>query len=108
MECQLDNITVFYETYGQGRPLILLPGWSLDARIHANLMEPYLQERDGWQRFYIDPPGHGRTLGADWVRDLDQMLDVLLDAMFPSEAPLYALRIDDFEMVSFPGEPICQ
>ena len=78
MECRLDNITVHYESYGQGRPLIMLPGWTMDARSHAHIMEPYLQAREGWQRIYIDPPGHGRTPGEAMVTGLDQMLDVLL------------------------------
>ncbi|HOH29431.1 MAG TPA: hypothetical protein PLC40_07140, partial [Candidatus Hydrogenedentes bacterium] len=31
----------------------------------------------------------------------------LLQVMFPDTAPLYVLRINDFAMVTFPGEPIC-
>ncbi|MFN2173985.1 MAG: alpha/beta fold hydrolase [Candidatus Promineifilaceae bacterium] len=77
MQCHLENIIVNYETYGQGRPLLLIPGWSMPAHTHASLMEPYLQERPGWQRIYVDPPGHGRTPGANWISDLDQMLDLL-------------------------------
>jgi pimeloyl-ACP methyl ester carboxylesterase len=78
MECQLDNITVNYETHGRGRPLLLLPGWTMEARFHSHIMEPYLQDRSDWQRIYVDPPGHGRTPGAEWIASLDQMLDVLL------------------------------
>lgn len=88
MQCKLDNITVNYDTYGEGRPLILLPGWSMDVRAEAHLMEPYLHEQEGWQRIYIDPPGHGRTPGAEWVTGLDQMLDVLLaciDKIIPGQ-----------------------
>lgn len=88
MECQLENISVHYETYGQGRPLILLPGWTMEASRNARLTEPYLQARDKWQRIYIDPPGHGRTPGPAWVTGLDQMVDVLLaciDHIIPGE-----------------------
>jgi Neutral/alkaline non-lysosomal ceramidase, N-terminal len=35
-------------------------------------------------------------------------MDMLISVMFPDTAPIYALRIDDFEMATFPGEPICQ
>lgn len=34
-------------------------------------------------------------------------LDALLQGMFPEKAPFYGLRVDDFELVSIPGEPIC-
>jgi len=37
-----------------------------------------------------------------------EQLDQILPLMFPDQAPIYALRINDFELVSFPGEPICQ
>ena len=88
MECKLENITVHYESYGQGRPLILLPGWTMDARSQAHIMEPYLQARENWQRIYLDPPGHGSTPGADWITSLDQMLDILLaciDQIIPGQ-----------------------
>jgi len=35
-------------------------------------------------------------------------LDTLLQVLFPNTVPLYALRINDFQMVTFPGEPICE
>lgn len=88
MECQLENITIHYETYGQGRPLILIPGWTMASRVHAQIMEPHLQERTGWQRIYIDPPGHGRSPGADWITNLDHMLEILiacLDTIIPGQ-----------------------
>jgi len=88
MECQLDTFTMHYETFGQGRPLLLLPGWTMSARTHAHVMEPLLQERRGWQRIYIDPPGHGRTSGSSSVTNLDQMVDLLLaciDQIIPGQ-----------------------
>ena len=36
-----------------------------------------------------------------------EQLDLLLTVMFPERAPLYVLRINDFVMSTFPGEPIC-
>ncbi|MFO7976515.1 MAG: neutral/alkaline non-lysosomal ceramidase N-terminal domain-containing protein [Candidatus Hydrogenedentota bacterium] len=38
----------------------------------------------------------------------EEQLQQLLPTMFPDQAPLYALRINDFAMVTFPGEPICE
>ena len=78
MECILENITVHYETHGEGKPILFLPGWSLNARITADQMEPCFHGREGWKRIYIDPPGHGKTPGKDWIANQDNMLEVIL------------------------------
>ena len=78
MECALENITIHYETYGEGRPIIFIPGWSLNARLTADQMEPCFHQREGWKRIYIDPPGHGKTPGKDWITNQDKMLEVIL------------------------------
>ena len=78
MECSLANITVHYEVFGEGNPIILLPGWGLNTRWTAHETEPFFQQREGWKRIYVDPPGHGKTPGKDWITNQDQMLEVLL------------------------------
>jgi pimeloyl-ACP methyl ester carboxylesterase len=78
MECSLENITVHYEVFGEGRPIIILPGWGLDTRLTAHETEPYFQQREGWKRIYIDPPGHGKTPGKDWITNQDKILEVIL------------------------------
>ena len=79
MECKLDDITIFYESVGEGRPLIMLHGWSLNHRSMLNDMEPLLKHRQGWKRIYPDLPGHGKTPGKDWITNQDKILDVVLD-----------------------------
>ncbi len=37
-----------------------------------------------------------------------EQLDQMVKVLFPERAPLYALRLNQFEMVTFPGEPICE
>ena len=78
MECSLENITVHYEEFGEGKPMIILPGWSLNARLTAYETEPYFHRRGGWKRIYVDPPGHGKTPGKDWITNQDKMLEVIL------------------------------
>ena len=79
MECKLENITVHYEAFGEGRPIIMLHGWSGTSRYMANVMEPLFRHRDGWRRMYLDLPGHGRTPGEQWVTGHDKFLDVVVD-----------------------------
>jgi pimeloyl-ACP methyl ester carboxylesterase len=78
MECALENITIHYETYGEGRSILFIPGWSLNARLTADQMEPCFHQREGWKRIYIDPPGHGKTPGKDWITNQDKILEVIL------------------------------
>ncbi len=88
MKCQLANITVHYETFGQGKPFIIIPGAPGDHRIILSWMEPVFGARPGWQRFYFDLPGTGQTPGEDWIQSADQMLDVacdFIDAVIPGQ-----------------------
>jgi pimeloyl-ACP methyl ester carboxylesterase len=78
MECSLENIMVHYEAFGEGWPIIVLPGWSLNARLTAHETEPYFEGREGWKRIYIDPPGHGKTPGKEWIENQDKILEVVL------------------------------
>ena len=79
MECQLENITVHYEVFGEGRPIVALHGWTLDHRFEVSALEPIFKYREGWKRFYPDLPGHGRTPGKNWIINQDKILDVVLD-----------------------------
>ena len=79
MKCQLKSITVHYETFGEGKPIIMLHGWPLDHRVMVSAMEPVFKNRDGWKRIYPDLPGMGETPGMDWITNQDQILDILLD-----------------------------
>jgi pimeloyl-ACP methyl ester carboxylesterase len=88
MECQLQNIAIHYELFGEGMPIIMLHGWSLSHRHMMATMEPLFTQRDGWKRIYPDLPGHGLTPGKDWITDQDKMLDVVLafiDEIIPEQ-----------------------
>jgi pimeloyl-ACP methyl ester carboxylesterase len=79
MDCELKNIKVYYEVFGEGRPIIMLHGWGGDHHHMQSDMEPCFRQHDGWKRVYLDLPGHGRTPGKDWITNQDKILDVVLD-----------------------------
>jgi pimeloyl-ACP methyl ester carboxylesterase len=81
MECRLDRITVHYESFGEGRPVIVLPGWPDDGRVPADYLEPVFDRRPGWRRLYLDLPGRGRTKGESWITTNDQILDIVLEVI---------------------------
>jgi pimeloyl-ACP methyl ester carboxylesterase len=79
MQCDLDDISIFYEARGAGRPIVMLPGRPSDHRIMELFMEPlFAQRRDGWLRLYPDLPGTGLTPAMDTLATHDQMLDTML------------------------------
>lgn len=88
MRCQIDDVAVFYEQAGAGRPLLFLHGWSLDHRYELLDYEPIFQARAGWRRIYVDLPGMGRTPAPSWIDSMDQLLAVvlrLIDRLLPGQ-----------------------
>lgn len=78
MHCDLGDIAIFYEAFGAGRPIVMLPGRPSDHRVMARLMEPLFARRDGWLRLYPDLPGTGRTPAVGRLASHDEMLDAVL------------------------------
>jgi pimeloyl-ACP methyl ester carboxylesterase len=47
MICDLGDVAMYYETYGSGRPMVMLPGRPSDHRVMARFMEPLFAQRQG-------------------------------------------------------------
>ncbi|KUO70583.1 MAG: 2-hydroxy-6-oxo-6-phenylhexa-2,4-dienoate hydrolase [Clostridia bacterium BRH_c25] len=93
MKCKLDNIIIYYEEYGEGKPVIMLHGYYPDHRLMSGCMEPVFLKREGYRRIYIDLPGMGKTKGEAWIDSSDKMLKVVLgfiDKVIPNERFLIA------------------
>ena len=78
MWCHVDDLPVYYEQYGDGRPVLFLHGWTLDHRYEVADFEPIFRERQGWRRVYLDLPGMGHTPVRDWITKQDDILRVVL------------------------------
>ncbi|MCO5199111.1 MAG: alpha/beta hydrolase [Anaerolineae bacterium] len=78
MKCELDQLTVHYDIYGNGQPLLFLSGWTASSAAMAHVYEPLFADADAWQRIYVDLPGHGHTPGSEAIRSLDDFLTILL------------------------------
>ena len=88
MQCDLGDVAIYYEAYGTGRPIVMLPGRPSDHRVMARLMEPLFAQRDGWLRIYPDLPGTGQSPAVDRLATHDQMLGTMLafvDAVIPGQ-----------------------
>jgi pimeloyl-ACP methyl ester carboxylesterase len=79
MVCDAAGIEVYYETAGEGRPVLMIHGFSPDHRLMEGCMEPIFRGLSGYKRIYFDLPGMGRTRGAEWIDCSDRMLTVVMD-----------------------------
>lgn len=83
---EVQGIPIAYEARGEGRPILLVHGWSADRDYMLADLEPVFDEHPGWRRIYLDLPGHGSTPAPEWLSTEDQMLSVVrdfIDAVLP-------------------------
>lgn len=77
------DIPIHYEEIGEGRPMVLLHGFSMEHRFMTHTFEPIFGARagvgPGWRRIYPDMPGHGATPAPEWLASDDDVLDALVD-----------------------------
>ena len=88
MQCNLGDFSIYYETHGAGRPIVMLPGIPSDHGVMERFMEPLFTQRDGWLRLYPDIPGTGRTPGLGRLASNDQVLAAMLafiDSVIPGQ-----------------------
>jgi pimeloyl-ACP methyl ester carboxylesterase len=78
MFCDLGNVSIYYETYGHGVPVLMIHGFYPDHRLMKGCMEPVFAGRPGWKRIYFDLPGMGNTRGQTWIDSSDKVLEVVL------------------------------
>lgn len=53
MKCNVKDVAVNNEVYGDGKPIIMLNGYSPDHRLMAGCMEPVFEKRAGYKRFTL-------------------------------------------------------
>ena len=78
MQCDLDKATIDYEEHGEGRPILMLHGWTMDRRVEIDTYERIFATRPGLRRIYPDLPGMGRSVAKAGLRNQDDMLEALL------------------------------
>ena len=81
MIIEAKNQSIYYESYGEGLPLIILHGLYLDSISMIHAIEDTSIELKGFRRIYIDMPGMGQTLGHHLPNNTDSMLDILAECI---------------------------
>lgn len=77
-------------TRGTGRPVLVLHGGKLDHRHMLDAIEPVFEGLSGWNRVYVDLPGHGKSPTPP---DLENMAGVVQTVI-------------DFAETNHPGQPV--
>lgn len=91
--CKVGQADIFYEDLGEGKPVIMIHGYSPDHRLMSGCMEPIFSERVGWRRIYIDLPGMGLTKNYNDISSSDEMLSAIIEfieTIIPNEDYLIA------------------
>jgi pimeloyl-ACP methyl ester carboxylesterase len=68
-------------THGAGRPLVVLPGFGLDAAFTAAAFEPALARLEGRRRIYVDLPGTGGSPASGRPPTADAVLAAVHDTV---------------------------
>ena len=88
MECLVQDVSIYYEEIGEGRPLVMFHGTPVDHHHVAHDMEPLFAARSGWRRIYPDLPGMGRSPSSGSIGSHADMVDVMegfVDAVAPGQ-----------------------
>ena len=52
-------MSIYHKVIGEGYPIVMLHGWTLDHQVMLHAMEPLFEKRSGMKRIYIELPGMG-------------------------------------------------
>ncbi|MEU5761262.1 alpha/beta hydrolase [Nocardia sp. NPDC047648] len=69
---------IWHIEYGQGMPLVLIHGYTMDHRLLLPL-EPAFTHRPGWRRLYLDLPGHGNSNRLPVPHTATVLTDTVID-----------------------------
>jgi pimeloyl-ACP methyl ester carboxylesterase len=66
-------LSIHHRAVGEGFPVVILHGWTLDHQVMLHCLEPVFEKRSDWQRIYVDLPGMGRSAPQRSIRSADDM-----------------------------------
>lgn len=93
MICEVGGLEIYYETRGEGVPIVMIHGYGIDHSVMTGCMEPIFEGRPGYRRIYFDLPGMGRTKAPGRPLNSDQILAAIIgfcDRVLPGEQFLVA------------------
>ncbi|WP_099467643.1 alpha/beta fold hydrolase [Konateibacter massiliensis] len=77
MYCTIQDIPVYYEQYGEGKPVLCIHGYWVDHRLMSGCIEPVFENIKGYKRIYLDLPGMGKSKSSNSVHNSDDMIEIV-------------------------------
>ena len=74
----IGDVPVEFDDVGDGMPVLMLHGFTLDHRSLRYSLEPCFARRPGYRRLYVDLPGFGASPAQPGIGSSDAMLDFVL------------------------------
>lgn len=75
MNIKINNVTLYYEEYGYGTPVICLHGFCVDSNLMKKCLEPIFKKYNNYKRIYLDLIGMGKTPSNRNIKNTDDMLE---------------------------------
>ena len=79
MKIEVSMANMNYEIIGDGIPVLLIHGFSLDNNVMKGAYEPIFRKLDGFKRIYVDLPAMGESAEKEGLKGSDDILDCLID-----------------------------
>lgn len=79
MNCSIKGLTLNYDIIGNGKPIIMLHGYAADHILMTGCMEPIFNKNNNYKRIYMDLPGMGKSDSAEWIKNADNMLEIIIE-----------------------------
>ena len=97
-----DGVELFYRSWGEGRPLLFLSGWTLSCDMWAYQMAPL--SKQGFRCVAFDRRGHGRSTDPGGGYEFDRLADdllVVIETLNLQDVTLVGHSFASGEMVRF-------
>ena len=80
----VSDTTIYYETFGNGKPLVIIPGWGTEITTILPLIEKFALD---YRVIAVDNRGTGRSGKPDSPYSIEQMADDLVAVLDALEIP---------------------
>ncbi len=78
MKYKNKDVVIDYEEYGEGIPILMIHGYSVDKTCMVNSFEPIFKTVHGFKRVYIDLPHMGESNRPESINSSDDYLNLLI------------------------------
>lgn len=88
MNLKVSKADLYYEVIGQGIPVLLIHGFSLDMHVMKGAYEPLFTKLRGFKRVYVDLPAMGKSVESNDMRSSEDMMICLrefIETIFADE-----------------------